>query len=139
MARKKTAKRRSRRKTPIRLIPVAKGLIVGNAVTQGLFRTNLWEFTTGRIGGEFRPGGDGQKNITLPEILGFASSPWGMGVNATNSIGDVLKVNVMRPGALPLMIGTVLLTAPITKILTKALRPVITPINRTLKDSGVAL
>jgi len=138
MARKK-AKRKSRGKAPLRVLNVAQGLIVGNAITQGLFRTNLWEFTTGRIGGVYRPGGDGQSTITLPEIAGFASTPFGLGEKATNTIGDVLKVNIQRPGVIPMVIGTMILAGPLMKVFKKALRPIITPINRQLKDTGVAL
>ena len=71
MARRRRAikKRSSPKKTNI--LNVAQSVIIGNAVTQGLFNTNMFEFATGRIGGAYTPGALAQSNqVTLPELLG---------------------------------------------------------------------
>jgi hypothetical protein len=76
MARRKSKK--TRRSSPKRtnVLNVAQSVILGNAVTQTLFNTNMYEFVTGRIDGSYSPGSIGQSSqITLPELLGA-----GMGV-----------------------------------------------------------
>jgi len=138
MARRKSPKRRSR-KQPIKLLNIAQGVVVGNAITQGFFSTSLAEFTTGRINGAFRPGGDGQSNVTLPELLGFASTPAGLGRNATNSLIDVMRTNIMRPGTPTMVVGTLLLAGPAFKLGKKAMSGLIRPINKQLKTTGVVL
>jgi len=78
MARRKSRKQ-TRRSSPKRtnVLNVAQSVILGNAVTTGLFNTNMYEFVTGRIGGSYSPGSIGQSaQITLPELLGA-----GMGVS----------------------------------------------------------
>ena len=77
-------RKKTQRRTPKRtnLLNVAQSVIIGNAVTEGLFNTNMFEFATGRIGGQYTPGAISQSNqITLPELLGA-----GMG-SMTTSIG----------------------------------------------------
>lgn len=74
--RKSKSRRSSPRKTNI--LNLAQSVILGNAVTQGLFNTNMYEFVTGRIGGSYTPGAIGESSqITLPELLGA-----GVGVTA---------------------------------------------------------
>ena len=71
MARRKSRKS-TRRSTPKRtnVLNIAQSIILGNAVTRGLFNTNMYEFVTGRIDGAYNPGMDGLSSITLPELLG---------------------------------------------------------------------
>lgn len=83
MARRRT-NRKSRRSSPRKtnILNLAQSVILGNAVTQGLFNTNMYEFVTGRIGGTYTPGAIGESSqITLPELLGA-----GMGVQATGGL-----------------------------------------------------
>jgi hypothetical protein len=135
---RKKAKVTRKTKTPIRLLNVAQGVLIGNVLTEGAFRTNLWEFFTGRIDGKFQPGSDGQANITLPEILGFGSGgAFGLGMKATNTFGDVLRVNLMRPGVIPSMVGVSLLAPLAFRVGKRQLGPVIRPMNRALKQAGV--
>jgi len=73
MARRRTKRKTTRRRSPKRtnVLNVAQSVILGNAVTEGLFNTNMFEFVTGRIGGAYTPGAISQSNqITLPELLG---------------------------------------------------------------------
>lgn len=98
MARRKS-RSKSRRSSPKRtnLLNVAQSVILGNAVTQTLFNTNMYEFVTGRIDGAFTPGVAGQSSqITLPELLGA-----GMGVGATSStVGSgIFQQTINMPGA----------------------------------------
>jgi len=96
MARRRT-RTKTRRSSPKKtnVLNVAQSVILGNAVTQGLFNTNMYEFVTGRIGGAYTPGVAGQSSqITLPELLGA-----GMGVGSStirpSSVGPIIQV----PGA----------------------------------------
>jgi len=72
MARRKSRKK-TRRSSPRKtnLLNVAQSVILGNAVTTTLFNTNMYEFVTGRINGNYSPGAfDQASQITLPELLG---------------------------------------------------------------------
>lgn len=83
MARRRTRSKKTRRRSPKRtnVLNVAQSVILGNAVTQGLFNTNMFEFVTGRIGGAYTPGAISQSSqITLPELLGA-----GMGVQGAKT------------------------------------------------------
>tara|TARA_Y100001973_G_C5202504_1_gene338919 strand:+ start:2716 stop:3180 length:465 start_codon:yes stop_codon:yes gene_type:complete len=87
--------RRSPKKTNI--LNVAQSVILGNAVTQGVFNTNMYEFVTGRINGAYTPGALNQSSqITLPELLGA-----GMGVGATQkAVGSgIFSQTISTPGA----------------------------------------
>ena len=84
MARRKSRKK-TRRSSPRKtnLLNVAQSVILGNAVTSTLFNTNMYEFVTGRIGGNYSPGAfDQSSQITLPELLGA-----GMGESSNPMIG----------------------------------------------------
>lgn len=97
MARRRT-RSKTRRSSPKKtnLLNVAQSVILGNAVTQTLFNTNMYEFVTGRIDGSFTPGVASQSSqITLPELLGA-----GMGVGATSSSGGVFgQTQIISAGA----------------------------------------
>ena len=81
MARRRKAKQPRRQPKKTNLLNVAQSVIIGNAVTQGLFNTNMFEFATGRIGGSYTPGSIGESTkVTLPELLGA-----GMGVKGQTS------------------------------------------------------
>ena len=84
MARRKSRKS-NRRSSPKKtnVLNIAQSVILGNAVTQGLFNTNMYEFVTGRINGGYSPGLDGGSNITLPELLGAGM---GSNVGATTTV-----------------------------------------------------
>jgi len=83
MARRKSRKS-TRRSSPKRtnVLNIAQSIILGNAVTRGLFNTNMYEFVTGRIDGAYNPGQDGLSSITLPELLGAGM---GTDIGATTS------------------------------------------------------
>jgi hypothetical protein len=71
MARRKSkAKPRSRTTKNINVLNIAESALMANAVTQGLFNTNLKDFVMGTRDGAYVAGSDGGSRLTLPEILG---------------------------------------------------------------------
>ena len=97
MARRRTRKtaRRSRPKTT-NVLNIAQSVILGNAVTSGLFNTNMYEFVTGRINGVYSPGTAATASqITLPELLGA-----GIGVGATETRQGAFGAIIKSPGAM---------------------------------------
>lgn len=84
MARRRTRKPARRQPKRTNVLNVAQSIIIGNAVTQGLFNTNMYEFVTGRINGVYSAGAISQSDqITLPELLGA-----GMGTHTTKVGGQ---------------------------------------------------
>jgi len=83
---------------------VAESLLLANAVTKGAFNTDLQEFFTGKVNGQYKPGADGAWTLTLPELLG--AGPGGVGGNYGTYQGGltgVLKDNLQNNGAQLLM------------------------------------
>ncbi len=118
---------------------IAVSAAVANSITEGMFNTNLIEFLTGRVNGQFRPGSDGSHILTLPELLG--AGPGGVGGNfgsmkghtsLTESLTTNFKKNAFKMGVAVVMIPVIANVA--TKILRK---PVILPANRMLKSVGL--
>ena len=72
MARRKSkAKPRSRTAKNVNILNIAESALLANAVTQGLFNTNLKDFVMGTQNGVYNAGFDGGERLTLPEILGI--------------------------------------------------------------------
>lgn len=104
-----------------------------------MFNTNLVEFITGRVNGNFRPGADGSNILTLPELLG--AGPGGVGGNfgtmrGHTSLGESLKTNFSRNAV---KMGMAVIFIPMAaNVAMKVLRkPVILPANRLLKSTGL--
>lgn len=133
MARRKSTKRRSRRTPKLNLINAGTGLIVANAVTNGMFNANLMDFFTGRLNGKYVAGADGSWRITLPEFF------TGLKIHSQASggtLGGVLTHNFKKNGFT--MVSTVLLAPVVANMAKKVLRkPVLTPANRMLKTVGL--
>ena len=92
-----TRRRRSKPKT--NLMNVAVSAAVANSITEGMFNTNLIEFLTGRVNGNYRPGADGSNILTLPELLG--AGPGGLGGNygsmkGYTSLSEALQTNFKK-------------------------------------------
>lgn len=104
-----------------------------------MFNTNLMEFITGRVNGQYKPGADGSSVLTLPELLG--AGPGGVGGNygsspGFDSLGAVLTTNFKR-NAFKMGVAVVMIPV-IANVATKILRkPVILPANRMLKSVGL--
>jgi hypothetical protein len=78
MARRKSkAKPRRRTAKNINILNIAESALLANAVTQGLFNSNLKDFVMGTQNGKYNPGADGGDRLTLPEI--FGAGPGGFG------------------------------------------------------------
>ena len=74
MARRKSkAKPRSRTAKNFNILNIAESALLANAVTQGLFNSNLKDFVMGTRDGVYKAGIDGAERLTLPEILGIGS------------------------------------------------------------------
>lgn len=141
MAKRKT-KRKSYRRKNFNVLNFAQGVVVGNAVTQGFFGTNLMEFATGRINGSMDGGSSEQ--VTFPELIGLQRGKMqgfgGVASNYTKSGGGlsgVVQQNLTR-GA-PQMLATVFLAPIMFKFGKKAMRPLLTPIRGALKGTGVTV
>ena len=133
MARRRTKRKTRRSPQKTNLLNVAQSVILGNAVTEGLFNTNMFEFVTGRINGAYTPGSmDQSSQITLPELLGagmgssevirqgtfgpITSSAAGYG-GVHGNFGDVVKANIQANGG---QMMTTLVAVPIAfKVVSK--------------------
>jgi hypothetical protein len=74
MARRKSkAKPRSRTAKNVNILNIAESALLANAVTQGLFNSNLKDFVFGTRDGAYVAGRDGGDRLTLPEIFGVGS------------------------------------------------------------------
>ncbi|MGB1633084.1 MAG: hypothetical protein ACPHEN_06810 [Candidatus Poseidoniaceae archaeon] len=133
MARRRTKRKTRRSPQKTNLLNVAQSVILGNAVTEGLFNTNMYEFVTGRINGAFEPGSVATSSqITLPELLGagfgatetmrqgqfgaIVSSASGYG-GVHGSFGEAVKSNLQANGVQ--MMSTLILTPIAFKVVSK--------------------
>ena len=129
--------RRRRTSKAISITNTAESLIIMNAVTKGLFGTNLREFA------DLRPKvANNSWNITLGELIGGqgfgqSSSYGGAGVGGTfEGLMLAVKSNLEKNGAS--MLGTVILTPIAFKMAKKVLaKPVIRPARKAIKMAGL--
>lgn len=104
-----------------------------------MFKTNLAEFITGRVNGQYKPGSDGSSVLTLPELLG--AGPGGIGGNygssaGYDSLGAVLMSNLKQNGIK--MAASIVIIPMVANVAKKVLRkPVLLPANRLLKSTGL--
>lgn len=116
MARKTMKKKttRRRRTQPINLLKLGESALLANAVTTGMFGTNLAEFLTGRVDGKFNPSADGYATITLPELAGFNKTGFSLsnigGSYGSRSFMEGVKYNLSRNGT---QMAATLILAPI--------------------------
>tara|TARA_Y100000356_G_C11207656_1_gene261487 strand:- start:432 stop:902 length:471 start_codon:yes stop_codon:yes gene_type:complete len=154
MARRKSRKSR-RRSSPKRtnVLNVAQSIILGNAVTEGLFNTNMYEFVTGRINGSYTPGAIGQgSQITLPELLGagmgtvgrhpsaYAGSPMqtsGYGGVVGMTFTQQVQENIKNNGV---SMMTTLIVAPIAfKVVSKLAKKPRSEFNKLARNVGLPI
>lgn len=156
MARRKS-RTKTRRSSPKKtnVLNVAQSVILGNAITEGLFNTNMYEFVTGRINGNFTPGAFSQSSqITLPELLGAgfgnremisAGSGTGFGVvYATSGYGGVhgsfseaLKSNLQANGVQ--MMTTLVVTPIAFKVISKLASKPRREFNKLARNVGLPI
>lgn len=120
--RRQTKKRSSPKKT--NLLNVAQSVIIGNAVTRGLFNTNMFEFATGRIGGVNASGSIATSTqVTLPELLGA-----GMGTYTTKIGGQSTQYGGSSFSTVNVGYGGVVAPATLGSV-----------VQDNLKNNGVAM
>ena len=121
------------------MIKVGTQLAVANAVTMGLFNSNLQDFFTGNRDGVYRAGSDGASRLTLPELLGVGAIAVGGNYGGHKTYSDfpsTVKENFKQNGPLMMaqMIGIPIAVNVAKKFLAK---PVINPANRMLRSVGI--
>ena len=142
-ARKRTRKAAPRRRASksVNITNTAQSLILANAMTEGLFGTNLAQFVTGYTDSGFRPGSDGASTITAPELLGFSRNGWslsrvggnyGTGSNFTKAV----KYNLQNHGGK--MVGTLIVVPIAFKVGSKLLARPRRDANKLLKMAGLS-
>ena len=85
----KTRRRKTQPKANISNLVVSA--VVANAITEGVFRSNIVDFFTGRTDGKFLAGADGTLRLTLPELLGLGKG----GIGGNYGVGYDLQTAVM--------------------------------------------
>jgi len=155
MARRKS-RTKSRRSSPKKtnVLNVAQSVILGNAITEGLFNTNMYEFVTGRINGAFSPGTLATSaQITLPELLGagfgatetmretqfgaITTSPAGYGGVHGASFSEALKSNLQANGVQ--MMTTLVVTPIAFKVISKLASKPRREFNKLARNVGLPI
>ena len=129
-----------RQKKGLNLVNTAQAGIILNAVTNGLFNSNLVDFVIGTKDGKFMAGSDGTYRLTMPELLGFGTSGWSAsniggryvsGYGLQRVVTDNFKKNAGS------MIATIVLTPAAFKVGKKLTAMPRRDINKGLKMLGL--
>ena len=90
------------------------------------------DFVTGRRDGVYRAGSDGTFRVAIPELFtGVTTSS-----NYEGGLGSILAHNFKTNGMQ--MLGTVILAPMVANVAKKVLRrPVLTPMNKIIKQTGL--
>jgi len=132
---RQTSRRRSKPK--LSLSNSILGVVTANAVTQGVFGTNVGEFLT-QGWGKTNFAGSHTTSITLPDLFErmLSGGSTGMINSSFPNVQDSIKANLSREGAMMVaqIIGYPILFGVAMKVLRK---PIILPLNRTLKNIGL--
>ena len=132
-------KTRRRRKKNTNLTQVAQQYLIADAISRGMFGTNLLTFVGLR--NDFSGGystGNNSNELTLKELIDRATGGSGgiQGSYWSGGVPQVLKSN-LKQNAIP-MLGAVVGIPIAFNVATKLLRkPVLTPANRMLKAAGL--
>jgi len=121
---------------------LGESALIANAVTNGLFNTNLYEFFSGKTnvttksGGMANFGGDGASVISLPELLGIGKGVdfggnYGPNSNFSKAVSDNLKENF---GSMAVSVIGIPIAFKLGKKLTSKPRATT---NRMLKMAGL--
>lgn len=114
-------------------------LVLANATTQGLFGVSLRAFVTGQapIGSQL-PNNNNSWEITATELfrsLTGDNSHMAQNWQDMGGLGAAVRHNFKKNGAM--MIGTIIAVPMIEKAASRLLSRVRSPINKTLKGTGV--
>ena len=141
MARRKARRKKTRRRSPQKfsILGTAEALVIGNAVTRGLFNTNLLPFLTE---GWLMPQTSATNNsyeFSLAELVqGVVPGGAGSGIASTHSIqstGGMVWANARNN--MPQLLGTLIIAPIAFKMGKKLARKPISMMNKGLKMSGV--
>jgi hypothetical protein len=144
MARRKSkAKPRSRSKPKLNLIDTAVSLLIANSVSTNVTGLNLREFlfagtglTSTTSAGFNSTNRNWNNNVTLMEIFGGSQLMASQG--RTETPGQQLVMNA-KANAVPLAMAVIGIPI-VAKVSKKFLRaPILTPVNRVLKMSGLGV
>jgi hypothetical protein len=143
MARRKSkAKPRSRTAKNVNILNIAESALLANAVTQGLFNSNLKDFVFGTRDGAYVAGRDGGARLTLPEIFGVGSSiAFGGNYNKTQVGFENFSSAVMTNAKNNFMtMGTSLILIPIGfTVASKLTKKPRATTNKLLKMTGLGV
>ena len=134
---KRTTTRRRRSSKAISITNTAESLIIANAVTKGVFGSDLKQFFS------LAPATGNSWDITLGELLNGGGAGFGQSASYAGGTGGTLdglmaaiKYNLSKNGAS--MAATVILTPVIFRMAKKVLaKPVIRPARKALKMTGL--
>ena len=130
------SKRRTRRKPKLSLTNTAQGLIIASALSRGAFKVPLSVFLG--LSNTFPGGTNSSDEITLRELVNLALGGAG-GIHPASfpdGFAQVMKNNIKKNW--PMMVASSVLVPVGFRIGTKLLRkPIITPINKMLKMTGL--
>jgi len=152
--RRKMKKRRNGKRLTS-LIDVATTAYVANSVTENIFGANAWNFfTDGWLGRRPSSATDNSYELSLYELMtgalgleaysGSGTGTYGVSTSGRTSPGgtneyamNVIKRNLQNNGGK--LFGTVIVAPVIAKVSKKMLaKPLINPVNRTLKKLGIS-
>ena len=143
MARRKSkAKPRSRTAKNVNILNIAESALLANAVTQGLFNSNLKDFVFGTRDGAYVAGGDGAARLTLPEIFGVGKIPLGgfYGSNPSSGYENFSSTVMTNAKANFMTMGTSLILIPIGfTVASKLTKKPRATTNKLLKMTGLGV
>jgi len=143
MARRKSkAKPRSRTAKNVNILNIAESALLANAVTQGLFNSNLKDFVFGTRDGAYVAGGDGAARLTLPEIFGMGDIPLGgnFGANPSSGYENFSSAVMSNAKANFMTMGTSLILIPIGfTVASKLTKKPRATTNKLLKMTGLGV
>jgi len=135
---KQTTRRRSRRSKALSITNTAEQLLVANAITTGVFGSDLYTFLTKGYGtgGHI---GEYTTSITLPDFFEriIEGGSTGMVNSRYPKTMASIKANLKRDGGK--MVAQVILYPMLFRAAKKVLaKPLIRPTNRLLKQAGLS-
>jgi hypothetical protein len=128
-------KTRTRRKKTTNVLSIAESALLANAVTSGMFGTDLKEFLTGTVDGKYNPSRDGANIISLPELIGLGASGQIGGNYGTSSFQEAVMSNLKKNG---MQMAMQLIGIPIAfRVGSKLLKKPRASANKLMRDVGL--
>ena len=94
------------------------------------------DFFTGNRDGVYRAGSDGSTRLTLPELIGWGSIKAGGNYSAGNDLQSVLTAN-LKANWVQMAVGVIGIPIAANVAMKLIRKPVILPLNRVLKSTGL--